>query len=408
MFIFLLIFLAVLFLIFLSISETSLFSLSSFTIKMYATDKNTRKKIIAYLLERPSELLVTILILSVFFDILIQNMFSSFFKHSSWAIKIGIPLILTLFLGEILPKSVAFANNKKVAYKVAPFMSFLFKIIKPFRLFFTLVTEHASRAIFFFLKKEKPISLEELKYLLQTSQKSGILNIDEVELIEGCLKLQNTLVKEYMRPKEEIFFYDIDDNIANLMSIFTDKGYSRVPVCKHGLEKVLGIISLKRFFFGQSNIKNKEDLKKYLKKPFYVPESTSSWSLLSHLRDKNEDLALVVDEYGSISGIITQEDLVESVIGEIIDKKDKQKYNMSNDVVIASAQMDIKDLEDVFHVSLPRKGSSITIGGWLLDQMGEIPLAGTQFSTKDFFFYILASSSKKIEKIYIRRNQKDE
>ncbi|MBI5346594.1 MAG: CBS domain-containing protein [Chlamydiae bacterium] len=247
------------------------------------------------------------------------------------------------------------------------------------------------------------MSFDELEHIIRTSKKKGILNIEEANLIEGCLKLQSSSSKEHMKTKEEIHFFNINDDINNLIKIFSKEGFSRIPVCDNDIDHLLGIISLKRFFFYQEHIKSIEDLKKYLKKPFFVPENISSWSLLSELRAKNEDMALVVDEYGSILGIITQEDLVEGVIGEISDKKElKPKYSLTDDVLIASGQMPIDDLEEIFDLSLPRLGRSVTIGGWLTDQMGDIPQPGTKFSTKELFFYVIEADVKKVKKVYVR------
>jgi CBS domain containing-hemolysin-like protein len=378
-------------------------------VKSYHLNLNPRKKLIANLLNSPKDLLVTIMMLNIFSNILIQNTVSSLFGNfSSWFLKVGVPLIITLFLGEVIPKSVAFPNNKYIAYKVAPFLNISKKIVAPIRFIIVKITNFISRYIFFFLKKEKPLSINELQYVLEKSKEEKILNNDEIELIGGYLDLQDSLVKEYMNVKDEVLFYDINDPIENLIKLFSEKEISRVPVCIDDLDNIIGIISLKRFFFYKTHIKKPDDLKKYLKKPTYVPETTRAWKLLNNLREKREDLAIVVNEYGLTAGLITQEDLIESVIGEVTDKKDeKSLYTIqSKDVIIASGKMLMDDLEDFFDTKIQRTSNSLTIGGFLIDELEDIPTAGEQIKKNDLLFYILSSEPSKIRRVYIKKMKK--
>jgi len=142
-----------------------------------------------------------------------------------------------------------------------------------------------------------------------------------------------------------------------------------------------------------------------LKKPYYVPETTKCWALLQNLRERGESLALVVDEYGSISGLITQEDLIEAVVGEISDKRDtKSLYTRSGpDVIIASGKLELVDFEEIFHIPLKSKENVVTLGGWLIEQLGDIPVAGTKYATDQFLFYVLAADPNRIRRIYVRK-----
>ncbi|NGX62653.1 MAG: Hemolysin C [Candidatus Anoxychlamydiales bacterium] len=337
----------------LSASETSLFSLSSFTINTYKTDVNKRKRLIAKLLHRPKDLLVTIMMLNIFANILVQNAVSSLFGNiSSWALKVGIPLVLTLFFGEVIPKSIALPNNKFISYHLSPFVSFISKIIKPIRIVITKLTSYVSRVMFFFLKKEKPLSIEEIEHVIDKSKEENLLTTDEIDLVKGYLNLHDSNVKELMRPRDEILYYDINAPLDELIHLFADKQCSRVPVCDNNVDEMLGIISLKNFFIYKDSLKSTQDLKKYLKKPFFVAESMQAFALLIELRDRRENIAIVVDEYGSIIGLITQEDLTNQVLGKISDKKDeKQKYTISKqNEIIASGKMEIDDLEDQFGI----------------------------------------------------------
>ena len=391
---------------FFSASETALFSLSSLTLRSYQHEKDNRKKLIAHLLKKPRDLMVTILMLNIFVNILIQNVVSSLFtSYSSWLIKVGIPLLLVLFLGEVIPKSIAFVHNARVAYIASPYISFAFRILKPIRAVLTTTTSFISRIFFFFLKKEKPLSINELKHLLLTSHKTKVLNKDETDLLAGYLELYEAPVKEKMRPKEEIQFYNLDDPLDHLISLFCDKRISRVPICKNGLDSLLGILSLEKFYRMKEKIRSPKELKKYLRKPFYIPETMNCLQLFFEMRQKKENMAIVVDEYGALQGLVSDEDLIEEVIGEIKDLKDqKPMYTRSGeDVIIASGKMELDLFEKIFGTALESKTKAVTLGGWLIEQLGDIPQAGAKYVTDDFLFYVLAAVPNRIQRIYIRK-----
>lgn len=391
---------------FLSGSETALFSLSPLTVKSYRTASDPRLNLIGRLMERPREILVTILILNILANILIQNTVSTIFDaFQSWTLKIGVPLALTLIFGEVLPKSISLPNHTAVAYWAAPWVRIAAALLRPIRGPLTRATGFISRFLFFFLREEKEISAEELRHVLKTSEERGILMPIESELIGGTLDLQNSHVKEHMRPRDEIYFYDIQEPLSQLLELFIDKEITRIPVCDGNLENLKGILSARRFFFHRNQIQDPKDLIPILRKPYYVPESTRAWLALRNLRERGISLAMVVDEYGSISGLITQEDLAEAVIGEIIDARDaKSLYTRSSDdVIIASGKLELSEFKEIFGIPLKSKENIVSLGGWLIEQLGDIPTTGTKYATDQFLFYVLAAEPNRIRRIYVRK-----
>ncbi len=344
--------------------------------------------------------------MNIIVNIMIQNTVSSLFDPlAGWGWKVGFPLAITLIFGEILPKSLALPNNTRIAYRAAPSVEWAARLLKPIRVPLTRATGLISRALFFFLKEEKEISADELRHVLKTSEETGVLLPQECDLIGGMLDLQNSLVKERMRPREEILSYDIQEPLSQLTHLFVDLETTRVPVYDGDLEKLLGILSTRRFFFHRDKIQKPSDLLPILKKPYYVPESTKAWVLLRNLRERGESLAMVVDEYGSISGLITQEDLIEEVVGEITDRRDpKSLYTRSSeDVIIASGKLELSEFKEIFGIPLRTKENIVTIGGWLIEQLGEIPAVGANYANDEFLFYILAAEPNRIRRVYIRR-----
>jgi putative hemolysin len=389
-----------------SASETSLFSLSPLTIKSYKGSKDARLALIAKMMAHPRDILVTILMLNVLANLLIQNTVSSLFDaFPSWLLKVGVPLVLTLIFGEVLPKSVAMTNNTVIAYRTAPIISSATHILKPIRNPLTKATGWISRVLFFFFRKEKEISTDELRHVLKTSEETGVLLPQECRLMSGSLDLQHSIVKERMRPREEILFYSIDEPLEKLKHLFVDLETTRIPVCDGNLDHLLGILSTKRFFFHQNNIHTPEDLRPILKKPYFVPESTKCWTLLSNMRERGESLAIVVDEYGALSGLVSQEDLIETVVGEISDRRDSSSlYTRSTeDVIIASGKLELSEFREIFGIPLKTRENIVTLGGWLIEQLGDIPTPGTKYANDQFLFYILAADPNRIRRVYVRR-----
>ena len=381
---------------FLSMSQIALFSLTSSEIRLLDRDR------IGKLLARPRELLVTLLFCDIFANIMIQNTTAHLFGNStSWLLKIAVPLCITLLFGEILPKTAGMAFNRKIAPKVAPVIEFLQRLLGPMRRLITLVTTQISRALFFFLKKDKELSDEEIRYVVQTSEKSGLLTHDEAQLVEGFFSLSHHTIKERMQPRSEILSFNIDDPQEKLIDLFVEKECSRIPVYQNDLQNILGICHARDYFLKQS------ELRAILKKPFYVPESLTTRTLLKQFLQKNETLALVVDEYGSISGLITKEDVMEMVVGEIADPRDTRPLytQSSRDTVISSGSWEISQFERVFETPLPSKNSMATIGGWLTEQLGDIPKTGTQYLWKNFLFQVLSASPNKVKTVYIKRSR---
>lgn len=387
-------------------SEAALFSLSSTKLRAYHSDPNPRRRMIASLLHHPQDLLVTVFMLNTLVNILLQNVTAHLFGDlAGWHLKVGVPLILTLVFGEIIPKYLGLQNNLAFSYWVAPSINFLQKVLAPIRKITVAITDPISRILFFFLKKEPSISQEEMQHVLKTSQEHGVLDPDEADFVCGYLHLQEASVNEVARPREEIIYYDIMEPISKLTHLFVDEECSRIPVCDKNLDNILGIITAKQFFLHRHNVVVGKDLDPILTKPFYVPENTSARMLLRRLDEKRQVLAIVVDEYGSVSGLITREDLIEVVIGQISDRRDqKNLYTRSGkNEIIASGKLELEEFNEIFDVALSSQGNMATIGGWLTEKLGEIPKSGKKYEFENFLFQVLAASPSFIKRLYIRK-----
>lgn len=186
-----------------SASETAFFSLPGTKTALYRKETDKRKRLVASLIENPHDLLVTILILNIFANIVVQNIASDLFAHShGWLLKVGVPLILTLVFGEILPKSIALSNNESICLTIAPSVKRTKKLLKPIRNLITPIAMRLSHFVCSWLNKPEQISKEELQHVLVTSKARGILTHQEAQLMQGYLNLQETNIKGLMQPRE--------------------------------------------------------------------------------------------------------------------------------------------------------------------------------------------------------------
>jgi magnesium and cobalt exporter, CNNM family len=385
---------------FFSGSETALFSLSSMKVRAYRRHADPRHKLIARLLSSPRDLLVTILMLNVLANILVQNIASSLFSNvAGWSLSVGLPLLLTLLFGEIIPKTLAYPNNERIAGVVAPTIGFFHHYLGPIRRFITRLTNVISGTMFFFLRRNRDISKQELGHALATSAERGLLSDEEARLITGYLEFQSASVKELMRPREEIIAYDLNEPREKLSALFSERAVSRVPVCDGELENIVGIAEAGRFFI---------DPTAAWRKPFFVPETMPARALMHKMAEKDEDMAIAVDEYGSLAGLITREDIVEVVVGEIADRRDERPLftRASEDVIIASGKLEIGQLNDLFGTTLD--SPMVTVGGYLTEVLGELPKAGTRYTTDELLFHVLAVDPNRVRRVYIRRLQDGE
>ncbi len=389
----------------LSASETALFSLSSMKVRSFRKGDDPRGKLVAQLLAKPRELLVTILMVNVVMNLLVQNVVSGIFgTFSSWGLTVGVPLGLTLVFGEVLPKSIAYSKNAKIAYYAAPLIQVIATVIRPLRYFLTKVTNVVSRVFFFYLHREKEISVEELKHALRASRDKGALDVEEAKLVRGYLNLEEDLIKEIMCPRQEIRYFNLNEPIETLLGLFVDEECSRVPVCNGGLENILGIATSAGYFLHKEHMKQSHDIIPFLQKPHFVPESMPGRTLLKQLYSEETEMMIVVDEYGSISGLITLEDLLEVVVGQIEDRRsDKPIYTRaSEDILIASGKLELSEFEHIFDVHLESPNAMATIGGWLTEQLGDIPKSGAKYTAHGFLFHVLAADSHRVRRVYIR------
>jgi Hemolysins and related proteins containing CBS domains len=353
----------------------------------------------------PNHLLITLVFFDIGINIGVQNCIATLVGDSaSFLMTVGVPLALTLVLGEIIPKVIAIPYNVRIARLVTPI---IFVSTKSFRPIF----DWAISGINFIIQKMLVhqegdfIQPQELKEVLRSCKDFGVVNHEESRLLFGYLSMEEGSIKERMKPKQEIVFYDVLTPIENLYRLFSGQRYSRILVCKDGLQNLLGVCSAKSLVLHKEQLQSSEDLLPLLRKPHYIPETVSAKTALYHLAKEDSGLGIIIDEYGSIEGLITQNDLFEIVSNEVshIRPASKQFAHSDKNVIIAAGTYELSDFYDLFGVDLPTTSNCVTIGGWLTEQLGEIPETGTKFAWGQFVFQVLDAAPNCVKRVYIRK-----
>jgi len=410
------IFLIILLLIFsalISGSEVAFFSLSSTDIKKASNSKNKSLKLVYNLRNKPKRLLAALLVSNNFINIAIVLLFSSFgdaMYFSSipfWAnfiIEVGVITLFILLFGEILPK--VYANRNPVSFSKK--MALPIQILDKYIFFFLTIpmsrmTEFIQKKLVF---KSTNLSVDKLSDALELTDKSETSN-DEQKILKGIVSFGSIETKQVMKPRIDVFSVSKDLTFDELIKQVREEGYSRIPVFEEKIDKIIGVIYLKDLF----PFINEKDYKwnELIREPYFVPENKKLDDLLSEFQQLKIHFAIVVDEYGGNSGIITMEDIVEEIVGDLKDKfyqEDLSYYKIDSNNYIFDGKTNLKDFyraidikdEDIFE---NRKGESETIAGFILEQFGYFPKTGSVLKVKNVKFKIEEIDRKRIKKIKI-------
>lgn len=367
------------------------------------------KQAASLLLEKPKSLLITILILHVSVNLGVQNVISSILGDTQGVFfNVALPFVLTLVFGEILPKTIAMTKDELISSKVSRIVQFCSWVLTPIRFVFLTITKVGSFLTAFFLKKDSDITKEEIKHAVVSFKETGLMTKDEIKLLLGSLKLSEMQVKEVRCQRQNIFFHDIHSSPQKLRDLFSKKRFSKIPIVDRDIDHVIGIINATDFFSNNHRIHEAKDLYEIMEKPFFVPESMLSRTLLAHFDDKKTEIAMLVDEYGGISGLVTREDLVEIVLGQINDGRQEKTLftRQGEDVIICSGKYELTDLESLFEIEIERIGHETTVGGYVLEILGDIPKSGYKVTHNGLMFHVLLATEAKVSRVYVKNLKK--
>ncbi|XFA99221.1 hemolysin family protein [Candidatus Izemoplasma sp. B36] len=281
--------------------------------------------------------------------------------------------IIILIFGEILPKSLAKSKTEVICLRISGFIYFLIKIMTPITYLFYLL----NRKVMAKVEDKDRLSVTEsdLETIIDTMEEEGSIDDNEADMLQKVLDLSEITVEEIMTPRVDMIAIEVNDDIEDIKNIFFKNKFSRIPVYDDRVDNVIGVLSERDFY--TKIIKGQQiNIRRLVRKPIFIPNSTKVDALIELLQEKNSHLAFVVDEYGGLDGIVTMEDALEELVGEIYDEHDDiEDWVIKVDGVsyIVNADYDLEDLFEDFNFGEPPISESTSVGGWLFEMFGDIP-----------------------------------
>ena len=395
-------------------AEVAFFSLSAQDLDKAAIKSPRKARMISHLLERPKKLLATLLIANnvlniaivVFFVVISRDFFISIPNTAlRLTAKTIVITFIILFFGEVLPKIFASRNNIKFAKITVYLIVFLEKLLSPISLPMRFLTIYLQKKLG---KEKSSFSIDQLSQALELTS-SAETSSEEQKILEGIVSFGNTETKQVMSPRIDIFALENNESFANVLAKVVDKGYSRIPVYRDNIDHIEGVLFVKDLI---PHI-DKTDFEwiTLLREPFFVPENKKLDNLLKDFQRMKSHLAVVVDEYGGTSGLVSLEDIIEEIVGDISDEFDDEDINFSQideKNYLVEGKIYLKDFyriidvdEDVFE---ERKGEAETLAGLLLEILGNFPKKGQQILFAKCTFTIEVVDKKRIKQIKVTLN----
>lgn len=391
-----------------SASETALTSLSKIRVKQMLEEDVKGAKTIESLQNEPSRMLSAILIGNNVVNIAASSLMTSLaidlWGNTGVGIATGIMTLLVLIFGEITPKTLAAQNSEKLALKLAGLVNLTMIVVIPISFFLTKVTNFLVKLLGGDVNSEQPfITHDELKTIVNVSHKEGILEGEERDMIHNVFDFGDSKAKDVMIPRTEIIAIDIDSTYEEVIEIVTNEQYSRIPVYQDTTDNIVGILYAKDLLFLQGNKELKFDLKKYIRKAHFTYEYKPTDELFKEMRALRTHLVIVLDEYGGTEGIVTIEDLIEEIVGDIEDEYDKEIENVKkvrDNEYLVSGSLELDELNKLLGTDIESNNFE-TIAGFVIDIIDRIPEDGEEISYGDYSFIVENIDKNRIEKIRI-------
>jgi putative hemolysin len=315
---------------------------------------------------------------------------------------------VTLIFGELVPKRLALHNPERIAAKMATPMHFISRVGGPVVRLLGGSTRLALRVLRLKPTQEPPVTEEEIKVLMEQGAEAGVFQEAEHDIVKSIFKLGDRAVSALMKPRREVVWLDLDDPFVESQKKLASSLYSRFPVGQGSLDNVLGIVQTKdlltRCLAGA-----KMDLKENLRPPLFAPEGLPALTLLELFKKSRTHMALVVDEYGGVEGLVTLNDILEDLVGDVASvdmPQEKQVVQRPDGSWLIDGKLLTDDLKEVLHISkLPEEesGSYQTVGGLVMLRVGRVPVTGDTFEAEGYRFEVVDMDGRRVDKVLVSR-----
>jgi len=363
---------------FFSSTEVALISITRAKARTLVNEGKRGSQAVAALKESPEHLLITILIgnniVNVAAAALATSIAIQMFGDIGIGIATGFVVIVLLFFGEIGPKIYAARASDSFALAVAPVILFLSRVFIPFIWFVEKISPKIGMG-----KEicEPAVTEEEIKEWIDVGKEDGTIEQGEQDMLYSVLEFADTTAREIMTPRVDVILIEDTVTFEEAIRVFNETGFSRIPVYHDQIDNITGILNVKDVFSAMVSHRKDSTIKEVMYDPMFVPETKKIDDLLKELQVHRVQMAIVIDEYSSFVGIVTVEDILEEIVGDILDEYDKEEpeiQNISDGVFAVDAQMWVDDINERMGLNLPVDESYETIGGLIIDRLGHIPL----------------------------------
>ena len=318
----------------------------------------------------------------------------------------------SLIVGELVPKRIALNNAENIASKVAAPMSGIARIATPVVSLLSVSTETTLRLLGVKPSSEPVVTEDEVKLMISEGAQAGVFEETEHEIVERVFRLGDRRASSLMTYRTEIIFLDVEDPLAANLDKIVQSGHSRFPVCKGSPDEILGIVQVKDLF-AQQRAGQVVDLRSAIQPAEFVPEAMSALELLEHLRENKKHLALIVDEFGGVTGLVTINDVMEAIVGDIPTLEDQSR---EPDIVIREdgsylldgmlSTEELKDLLELDELPEEEEAGYETLGGMIMAEIGRIPNTGDRIILGDWRFEVVDMDGYRVDKILVSRAEK--
>ncbi len=403
-------------------SEVAFFSLSNRLDELGLDERHRlRDHRISKMLNKPRRLLSTILIGNTFANV-IASVLAAVITGSLmgliglsevlvYAIEVVILTFVILILSEITPKLIAINDPLGVSRKVSGFIYFLYVLLKPVA---TILAESAVNLERRLPKPTSKMTSDDIKTMAEVSEKEGSIKEDEREIIENVIEFGTTTVREIMTSRVNIIGVNVTDDLADVLKVIKEEGRSRMPLYENDLDSILGVIYAKDVlpFLNKVDVVDDFDWNSICRKALFIPATKKLDDLLRDFQREKTHMAIVVDEYGGTEGLITMDDILEEIVGDIVDEEGEENdlyTRFKSGIYIFDAQIDLDDMEDILECTLTSEEDEYeTLGGLIYHLTESLPLVGERVLFKNLELTVHSVQNNRIKKVRVKVDEPKE
>lgn len=384
-----------------SATETAFSSISKTKLKLLA-EENKRAKLAYKLSENYDKLISTILIGNNIVNIALASIGTLLFVYLigdiGATVSTAVITVVVLIFGEVCPKSIAKDSPEKFAMFSSPFIRILIVIFSPLNFFFSMLKKLLSKLLK--VKNDSGMSQEELLMIVDEVQQDGLLNEEESQLVHNAIEFSDLKAEDILTPRVDIEAVPLTAGKEEIAKLFSDTKFSRILVYEENIDKIVGVIHLKDFY-GEAGI-IKGDIKDIMSDPVFILPGEKIDDVLRLLQKNKSHIAVVLDEYGGTYGIVTMEDILEELVGEIWDEHDEvveEFKEIAENTFIVNSIATVENFSREFEVSI--ESENVSIGGWVSEMIGKVPEEGDSFEYENLKIFVKATENHRVSEIKV-------